>query len=100
MMWAAVLVAAAGCYVLKLVGLSIPQSVLANDRVRRVAMFMPIALLASLIATGTFSENGHLTVDGRLAGLIVAAIALRFEAPFLVVVGLASATSALLRLTL
>ena len=45
----AILLAAAGCYALKLAGLSVPQRVLDGARVQRVALLLPVALLAALI---------------------------------------------------
>jgi uncharacterized membrane protein len=91
--WGAILVAAAGCYVLKLAGLSVPQRVLDRVRVQRVASLLPVALLAALIATQTFGDG----VDARAAGLAAAAVALIVRAPFLVVVAVAAGTTALLR---
>jgi uncharacterized membrane protein len=93
-MWAPILIAAAGCYALKFAGLSVPQRVLDDVRVQRVALLLPVALLAALIATQTFAEG----VDARAAGLAAAVVALVLRAPFLVVVAAAAATTALLRL--
>jgi branched-subunit amino acid transport protein len=98
--WAVVLGAAAACYLLKLAGLSVPQAVLDNPRVRRVAALLPIALLAALIAIQTFSDGRHLVIDARAAGLGAAAVAVLLRAPFLVVVIAACATAALTRLLL
>jgi hypothetical protein len=86
--WIAILISAAGCYGLKLAGLSVPL------KGGRVADLLPVALLAALIATQTFGEG----IDARAAGLAVAALALLVRAPFLVVVTVAAATTALLRL--
>ncbi len=97
MIWGAVITASVGCYLFKLAGLSVPERVLNNDRVRRVASLLPIALLIALIALQTFSEDEHLTIDARLPALGVAAIAVYLKAPFLVVVGLAAGTAALIR---
>jgi uncharacterized membrane protein len=96
--WVAVLVGAAACYGIKLAGLSVPERVLENPRVRRVAAAVPIALLAALAAVQTLSSGTRLVVDARLAGVAVAAVALLLRAPFLVVVALAALTTALLRL--
>ena len=93
-MWGAILIAAAGCYTLKLAGLSVPQRVLDAPRVQRVALLLPVALLAALISVQTFGEG----VDARAGGLGAAVIALALRAPFLVVVASAAATTALLRL--
>jgi branched-subunit amino acid transport protein len=98
MTWLTVLVASAGCYLLKLAGLSVPQRVLADPRVQRVAALLPVALLAALAAVQTVASGDGLTVDARLAGVAVAVVAILLRAPFLVVVGAAAATAALLRL--
>jgi branched-subunit amino acid transport protein len=98
MMWAGVLVACAACYALKLAGLSLPASVLQDARVQRTVPLVPIALLAALVATQTFSTGHHLVLDVRAAALGVAIVAVLLRAPFLVVVASAAATAALLRL--
>ena len=98
MIWAAVVVTAAGCYLLKLLGLSVPERVLEPPVVSRVADLIPVALLAALVAVQVLADGSRLTVDARLAALAVAAVALVFRAPFLVVVVLGAATAALLRL--
>jgi len=98
MTWAGLLVASAACYALKLAGLSLPQSWLQADRVQRTVPLLPVALLATLVATQTFSTGHHLVLDVRAAALGVAAIAVLLRAPFLVVVASAAATAALLRL--
>jgi Branched-chain amino acid transport protein (AzlD) len=96
--WAAVLTGALACYLLKLAGLAVPARVLDDARVRRVSVVLPIALLAALAVTQTFTTAGRLTVDARAAGLAVAVGALLLRAPFLLVVGAAAATTAALRL--
>jgi branched-subunit amino acid transport protein len=98
MIWAVVLGGAAACYLSKLAGLSVPQAVLDNPRVRRVAALLPIALLAALIAIQTFTDGQHLVLDARAAGLGAAVVAVLLRAPFLVVVIVACATAALTRL--
>jgi branched-subunit amino acid transport protein len=96
--WAGVLVASASCYALKLAGLSLPQRWLQDSRVQRTVPLIPIALLAALVATQTFSTGQHLGLDVRAAALLVAIVAVVLRAPFLVVVAAASLTAALLRL--
>lgn len=96
MLWAGLLVASASCYGLKLAGLS--QGWLQDARVQRTVPLLPVALLAALIATLTFSTGHRLVLDVRAAALAVAAIAVLLRAPFLVVVAAATATAALLRL--
>jgi hypothetical protein len=97
--WTAVLLTAIGCFALKAAGWAVPARVLSDDRVRRVAVLLPVALLAGLIVVQAFSSGRSLQVDARAAGLAVACGAVLLRAPFLVVVVLAAATAALLRLT-
>jgi branched-subunit amino acid transport protein len=98
MMWAGILVACASCYALKLAGLSLPARVLQDTRLQRTVPLVPIALLAALVATQTFSTGHRLVLDVRAAALAVAIVAVLLRAPFLVVVAAAAATAALLRL--
>ncbi|HKE64425.1 MAG TPA: AzlD domain-containing protein [Micromonosporaceae bacterium] len=100
MTWVAVLAGSAACYLLKLVGLSVPQRVLGNPRVRRIAMLLPVAVLAALVVIQTFTIGHRLVLDARAAGLVAAVIAVLLRAPFLVVVALACVTTALVRLWL
>lgn len=97
MTWLAVLLASAGCYVLKLVGVSVPQRILDRPAVRRATALLPVALLAALVAVQTASTGARLVVDARLAGVAVAVVALLLRAPFIVVVALAALTAALVR---
>ena len=96
-MWAAILGAAGGCYLLKLAGLSVPRRVLDDERVVRASERLPVALLAALIAVSTFAEGRTLVLDERAAGLAAAGAAVALRAPFLVVVGVACAVAAVLR---
>jgi hypothetical protein len=98
MTWAAVLATAAGCYLLKLAGLSVPERWLEQPIVARISALLPVALLAALAAVQTFATGERLDIDARVAGVAVAVVALLLRAPFLVVVGAAAATAALLRL--
>ena len=102
MIWAAVLVCAVGCYLLKLAGMSVPERVLAHPLLRRTADLLPVVLLAALVAVQVFLTHGDrgpgLGIDARLAGLGAAFVALLLRAPFIVVVFVAALTAALLRL--
>lgn len=97
-MWLAIIVAALGCYALKLAGLSLPERVLHDPLVERIADFIPVAMLAALVAVQVWSTGLTLTVDARTAGLVFAFVALLLRAPFLVVVIGAALVAALLRL--
>lgn len=98
MTWVTILAGAAGCYLLKLAGLAVPDRVLDDARILRVAALLPIALLAALVATQTLSTGSALVLDARAAGVMVAMVAVVLRAPFLVVVAAAALTAALLRL--
>ncbi len=96
--WLAVLVTAAGCYALKLAGLTVPQRVLARPLARRFAELVPVALLAALTVVQTFASGQSLHADpARLAGMGAAVAALLARAPFLAVIVAAAGTAAALR---
>lgn len=99
--WVTVLVASLGCYCLKLVGVSLPESVLAHPRVQRIAALLPIAMLTALIITDLFVSDRHYSADWQtLAGVGAGAVALVRGRSLLFVFVLAIATTALLRLLL
>jgi branched-subunit amino acid transport protein len=67
------------------------------DRITRVANLLPAALLAALVLVSSFTDDGRLALDARAIGLCTAAVALARRAPFVVVVGVAAAATALAR---
>jgi branched-subunit amino acid transport protein len=96
--WIAVLATAAGCYGLKLAGLTVPQRLLASRRVRRFAELVPVALLAALSAVQSATSGQAIELDpARLAGIGAALVALVLRAPFLVVIVAAAGVAAGLR---
>jgi Branched-chain amino acid transport protein (AzlD) len=97
-LWLAVLVTAAGCYGLKLLGLLAPARLLEHPLAARVSALLPVALLAALAAVQTLASGTHLVLDARVAGMGAAVLAILLRAPFLVVVAVAAATAALVRL--
>jgi uncharacterized membrane protein len=62
-----------------------------------VALLAP-TLLAALVVTQAFADGRQLVLDARAAGLAAAAVAVALRAPVLVVVGVAAAVAALVRL--
>lgn len=97
-LWTTVLAAAALSFLTKLLGYLVPQEWLDGPLVSRVMKYLPIALLAALVAVQTFGGSaGSLAFDARAAGLLAAVIALSLRAPFLLVIVVAGATAALLR---
>jgi branched-subunit amino acid transport protein len=97
-MWAVILGTGLGCYLLKLLGLSVPTRVLEHPTVERVVDLLPVALLSGLIGVQVLGDGDSLVIDARLLGLGAAAIALVLRAPFIVVVVVAAATAAVARL--
>lgn len=96
-LWWGVLGVAVGCYALKLLGLSIPERMLEHPVTVRAAAFIPVGLLAALVAVQGFTDETRVVVDARLAGLVVAAVLLWRKVPFLVMLIAAAATAALVR---
>ena len=72
-------------------GCELPSSVNAV-----IALLVP-AVLAALVITQTFSEEGRLVLDEKAIGVAVAAVSLALRAPVLLTIALAVATTALTR---
>lgn len=96
MTWTAVLVISGGAYLLKLVG------VMAGNRfavaLEPVAALVPPALFSAIIVIMTVADGPSIVVDARLVGVGLAAVAVWRRAPFIVVVVVAMAATALVRL--
>jgi branched-subunit amino acid transport protein len=98
-LWVAVIVASVGTYLLKLAGVSLPESVLAHPTVQRIAGFLPVAMLSALVAVELFTEAGAFAVDWAvLAGFAAGVVALLLRRGLLVVFVVAIAVTALIRL--
>ncbi len=98
-LWVGLLLAALGGYLLKLAGLSLPESVLNRPRVQRIATFLPVAMLSALVAVQLFDGGQGYALDWRtLAGVAAGVVALLLKRGFLVVFLVAIAVTALLRL--
>lgn len=67
------------------------------SRANAVISLLAPALLATLVVTETFGDEGTLVVDEKALGVGVAAVALLLRAPVLVAVFLAALTAALAR---
>jgi branched-subunit amino acid transport protein len=94
-----ILLASLGCYCLKLVGVSLPESVLGHPRVQRIAALLPVAMLSALIVTDLFDSNRHYSADWHtLAGVALGAVALWRGRSLLFVFVVAIAATAVLRL--
>ena len=98
-LWIATIVAAVGSYLLKLLGASMPESVLDRPVVQAIASYLPVAMLAALVVTELAAGDRQFSVDWRvLAGVGAGVVALALRASFLVVFVVAIAVTALLRL--
>ena len=98
---AALVVASVGSYLLKLAGVSLPESVLANPTVQRIASFLPIAMLTALVVVGLTDGDGdrRWNLDWPvLGGFAAAVVTLLLRGGVLVVFLVAVGVTALLRL--
>jgi len=99
MLWVGLVAAAVGCYLVKLAGLSLPARVLEHPRVQRVATFLPVAMLAALVAVQLVDGGQRYALDWRvLVGMAAAVVALLLRRGFLVVFLTAVVVTAVLRL--
>ena len=93
-MWGWVLFACAAAYALKLSGYLLPRSVLDQPFVPSLAGALTVGLLSSLVISNTVAKGQAVVLDSRLLGLGAAALSLKINAPYIVVVlvgGLATA---------
>lgn len=95
--WVGIVLSAAGCFALKLTGMSVPERVLVHPLTVRVSDLIPVGLLGALVAVQVFADDSRFVVDARLAALGVAALLLWLRVPFLPMVVLSAAAAAALR---
>ena len=93
--WIAVIGSSALAFAVKMLGASVPESVLSHPRILRINNFIPIALLTALVAVNTFADKVELVIDNRALGMAAAILLLIAKAPFPLVVLGAALTSAL-----
>ena len=97
MSWTALLALAAGAYAFKVLGLVVLGPRATGGAALRLTALLPAALLPALVAVQTFADGRSLVLDARVAGVAVGAVAVWRKAPFVLVVVLAAATTALCR---
>ena len=99
MSWAAIAVLGAGAYLFKVAGLLVFGGSEESSVGVRIGRLLPPALLTALIVVQTIgaTDGKGLTLDARAAGIAAAAIAVWRRAPFVVVIALGAAVTALLR---
>lgn len=94
MSWTAILVLAAGSYLLKMLGTVVLGGRQLPGTVTRCVALLPAALLPALIAVQTLSTDDRWVMDARAAGVGCAALAAWRKAPFPVVILLGAAVTA------
>lgn len=94
----ALAVLAGGTLLMRLLPLLLHGRIRFAERTLRLVELGAVALLVALVATGTWFDGTKFAGWARPAGVGVAALALWWRAPFVLVVVLAAATAALLRL--
>lgn len=97
-MWVWIVLACVIAFGTKLLGYMLPESMLEHRTAMAVMSSMTIGLLAALVAINAVTRGHEVVLDSRILAVVVAAIALRFRAPFIVVVVIGAATVALARL--
>ena len=95
--WIVVIVSGTGTLALKATGPVLLGGKPLPERLTGVVGLLGPALLAALVAIGTFADGQRLVLDGRMLGVGAAAVAIRFRAPVLLVVIIAAAVTATAR---
>ncbi|MGI5130775.1 AzlD domain-containing protein [Pseudonocardia sp. CA-107938] len=98
MTWTAVLALAAGTYLLRLAGIVLRGRLTVPQHVERLLDLGATALLVALAATAALTAAGGFAGWARPAGVAVGLVAAWWRVPFVLVVVLAAATTAGLRL--
>lgn len=95
--WIVVVATGVGTLALKAAGPVLLGGRPLPERLSRVATLLGPALLAALVAIGTFADGQTLVLDARVLGVGAAVVAVRLRAPVLLVVVVAAAVTAVAR---
>jgi branched-subunit amino acid transport protein len=95
--WIVVIVVGLATLTLKAVGPVLLGGKPLPDRISAVVTLLGPALLAALVAIGTFGQGRSLVLDARVPGVLAAALAIRLRAPILLVVVVAATVTAIIR---
>ncbi len=96
MSWAAVFGLSVGAYAFKLAGVVAGERFAA--RLAPVTVLLPAALFSALVVVMAMADGRSLVVDGRIVGVAFGALAVARRAPFIVVILVAMASTAGVRL--
>jgi hypothetical protein len=97
-LWSAVLISSALVYSWKLFGYLVPERFVSNPRIKDLAALLTVALLAALVGIQTFVSSEGLSIDARVPAIVAAGVLFYLRVPFVVVVVVAAAVAALIRL--
>jgi hypothetical protein len=97
-LWSAVLISSALVYSWKLFGYLVPERFVSNPKIKELAALLTVALLAALVGIQTFVSTEGLSIDARVPAIVAAGILFYLRVPFVVVVVVAAAIAALIRL--
>ena len=92
--WVVVIVTGVATLALKAAGPLLLGGKPLPARVTSLVSLLAPALLAALVAIGTFAQGQHLVIDARVLGVGAAGVAIRLRAPVLLVVVVAAAVTA------
>ena len=93
-----VIIASIAVYSWKIFGYLIPERYLDHGRIKNIASLLTIALLAALVGVQGFTTQSQIAFDARIPALLLAAIMLKFKAPFILTVAAAAGLAAVIRL--
>jgi uncharacterized membrane protein len=96
--WIGILLGAVAVYSWKIFGYLVPHTVLDSPRISKIAGLLTVALLSALTGVQMLTSGSSISFDARIPAIALAAILLRFKAPFIVMVAAAAALAALIRL--
>lgn len=97
MSWWVIGALAAGAYAFKAIGLLAFEARSPSPRVISALALLPPALLGALIVVQTAAADTSIAIDARAAGVAAGAVAAWRNAPFVVVLVVAAAVTALVR---
>ena len=98
MTWIVISIVGAGTIVFKSAGPVLLGTRELPPRIASVVDVLAPAMLAALVVTQTVGGDREIVLDERLAGIAAGAVAVWLRAPLLVVMAVAAAAAALIRL--
>ncbi|MED5361683.1 MAG: AzlD domain-containing protein [Actinomycetota bacterium] len=96
--WGGGVVLAVGVYGQRALGMALVDPKRIGDRSRQVLAMVPLSILCAVTALQTFSSQGELVFDARVAGIAAASLLAWKRAPMFLIVVVAAAVTAGVRL--